>query len=520
MLTLTNVTVARGAKPLVENVNLGLFNKDIVGLVGSNGCGKSTLFSAILGDLEVTVGNIHTKKDLQINSLAQEVAALAVSALDYTISGDKTLAAIFSALQQAEQVQDYSTVMHCHTQLHDIDGYSATSRAAKILLGLGFSQEDLTKPVHAFSGGWRMRLDLARCLFAPSELLLLDEPTNHLDMETIIWLENFLRGYPGAILIISHDRDFLDKIVTQIAHIDKGQLKIYTGNYSQFETLRAQALAIQQAQYRKQQTHLAHMQSFVDRFRAKASKAKQAQSRLKAIEKLDLIQPVYADSPFSFKFHEPARMPNPMLILQKVDLGYAAQPILKKVQLSIMAGERIGLLGINGAGKSTLIKGLCGELAPLAGEVERPSGLAIGYFAQHQVDQLPLDNCALTLLRNLDKQQTEKALLGYLGSFGFSREQMLAPLHQFSGGEKARVALALIIWQRPNLLLLDEPTNHLDLEMRQALTFALQAYTGAMLLVSHDRYLLRALVDELYVIDAGKLTRFDGSVEDYQAACG
>ena len=514
MLTLSNVAVHRGSNRLLENINLTVFEKNIVGLVGSNGCGKSSLFAAILAQ-DVADGDVKIKKDLRISSLAQEVEALSTPAIDYVTSGDLALSKVLTTLRQAEADEDYEVVMQCHTQLHDMDGYSAQSKAAKILIGLGFSQIELQHPVSDFSGGWRMRLDLARCLFTPSDLLLLDEPTNHLDMETIMWLENFLQYYSGAVLMISHDRDFLDHTVSHIAHIHDKQLKLYTGDYSSFEIQHAQAIALQQAQYRKQQTHIAHMQSFVERFRSKASKAKQAQSRLKAIAKIELVAPLHAASIFSFQFAEPARMPNPMLMLQKVDLGYGDKVILKKISINLMAGERIGLLGVNGAGKSTLIKGLCGELQPLSGNIERPAGLNVGYFAQHQVDHLPLQDSAFNLLRRAQPEQSEKATLSYLGSFAFSRDQALAPLQQFSGGEKARVALALIICQRPNLLLLDEPTNHLDLEMRQALTFALQSYTGAMLLVSHDRHLLRTLVDELYLIKDHKLAKFDGSVEDY-----
>jgi ATP-binding cassette subfamily F protein 3 len=517
MLTLQDIAISRGTKVLLESVNLAVFEKQIIGIIGSNGCGKTSLFAAVLGELELSQGEIKTTKRLRIASVAQEISASSISAIDYTISGDADLFKILHQLKQAEATQDYDTVMHCHAELHEMDGYSAEARAAKILHGLGFSQQEMQTPIAQFSGGWRMRLNLAKCLFVPSDLLLLDEPTNHLDMEAIIWLEGFLKNYTGAILMVSHDQDFLDNTVSHIAHIENKHLKLYSGNYSAFETQHAQDIAVQNAQYAKQQAQVAHMKKFVERFRAKASKAKQAQSRLRAIEKMELVEPIYQRSPFHFHFKQPKNMPHHMISIKKADFGYADHVVIKRADLSIRAGERIGLLGINGAGKSTLIKGICGDLQPLAGAVDHAPSLVIGYFAQHQVDRLPLEGTAFSLLKDLDQTKTEKELIVYLASFGFSRDQSLAPLKQFSGGEKSRVALALIIYQRPNLLLLDEPTNHLDLEMRQALTFALQEYVGAMMLVSHDRHLMRTLVDELYLINDGKLQRFDGSVEDYQA---
>lgn len=520
MLKLQNVTIARGAKVLIEHINLALYEKMSVGLIGANGSGKSSLFAALRGELEIASGELDIKKNLAISSLAQEIPGLTCSALQFTITGDAALAAVWERLNRAEQEENYDEVMECHHQLAEMDGYSAEARAAKILVGLGFSQQQLNEPVSHFSGGWRMRLGLAQCLFAPSELLLLDEPTNHLDLEAIFWLEDFLTHYPGAILMVSHDRDFLDKTVTHIAHLDKQRLKLYTGNYSAFELLHAQQIALQNAQYRKQQLQIAHMMKFVERFRYKATKAKQAQSRLKAIEKMQLVEPIYAESPFHFTFLAPDRMPNPMFTLRKANLGYGEHIVLKNVNFTIRAGERIGLLGINGAGKSTLIKTICGELKPLSGIIEPASSLTIGYFAQQQVDYLPIDHTPLELLKDMRRTSTEKELVAYLGSFAFGREQALTPIKRFSGGEKARLALALIIWKKPNLLLLDEPTNHLDLEMRQALSFALQEYPGALLLVSHDRYLTRTLVDELYIIDQGKLQRYEGSIEDYQASKG
>ena len=516
MLKLQNISITRGSNLLIDNIDLVAFEKNVIGLIGSNGCGKTSLFAAILGQLEPSHGEVQLKKGTKIVSIEQEVPAVEASALSYTISGDTKLFSVLQKLEHAESVNDYAVIMDCHTRLHEIDGYSAEAKAAKILHGLGFSQQEMQQSVKQFSGGWRMRLNLAKCLYTPSDLLLLDEPTNHLDMETIIWLENYLRNYPGAVIMVSHDQDFLDNTVTHIAHIENQHLKLYTGNYSSFEIQHSQAIALQNAQYRKQQTQINHMMKFVARFSASASKAKQAQSRLKAIEKMELVQPVFDKSPFKFEFMQPGRMPDPMLTLKKVELGYDTKVILRNINLNLMAGQRVGLLGINGAGKSTLIKCICGELKPLQGMVERPSKLVIGYFAQHQVDHLDLEGTALSQLRDIAEGEGEKRLISYLGSFGFSRDQSLSPLKQFSGGEKARVALALMIWQRPNLLLLDEPTNHLDLEMRQALTMALQNYQGALVLVSHDRHLMRTLVDELYLIDKGQLSSYDGSVESYQ----
>jgi ATP-binding cassette subfamily F protein 3 len=515
MLTLQNVTLIRGAKTLIENINFAVFDKNIIGIVGANGSGKSSLFAAINGDLEIAKGNIELRKNARVNHLDQEVPGLAISALNYVISSDTELFAVLEQLEKAEHQQNYDIIIECHNKLHELDGYSAEAKAAKILIGLGFSQEQLTEPVKNFSGGWRMRLNLAKCLYAPSDLLLLDEPTNHLDMEAIIWLEEFLRHFPGAILLVSHDRDFLDHTTTHILHIENHQAKLYTGDYSTFEVIRAQQIALQKAQFRKQQAQISHLMDFVNRFRAKASKAKQAQSRLKTIAKMQLVQSVYESSPFHFHFMQPNRMPNPMITMRKVDLGYSEKTVLKKINLNIMSGERIGLLGINGAGKSTLIKALCGELKQQHGVIERSPSLVVGYFAQHQLDYLPLNESPMSILKERWPTITEKEFTAYLGGFGFARDQALSPLKNFSGGEKARVALAIIIYQKPNLLLLDEPTNHLDLEVRQALMIALQEYEGTMILVSHDRYLLRTLVDELYLISNGKVEPFTGSVEDY-----
>ncbi len=517
MLNLQNVSVSRSADILIENINFSLFPKQTIGLIGANGCGKSSLFMVIQKELETGKGKVELGKQVRIQSLAQETPGVAMSAVRYAMSGDTKLDGVLTALEQAEKTENYEVVMHCHQQLSDMDGYTAEARAAKILVGLGFTHDELQQSVSSFSGGWRMRLNLAKCLFSPSDLLLLDEPTNHLDMEAIIWLENFLKLYSGGILVISHDRDFLDHIVTHIAHIENKQLKLYTGNFSTFEVERANAMQLQNAQHRNQQMQITHMMKFVNRFGAKATKAKQAQSRLRAIEKMELVKPVYDKSPFTFHFKKSKAMPNPMLKMEHVQLGYEEKIVLRKIQFSLMPGQRLGLLGINGAGKSTFIKGLCGLLEPQKGSIELFPGTSIGYFAQHQVDHLDLEACPFELLKDQTEQGTEKELIAYLGRYNFNRDKSLTPLKYFSGGEKARVAFALIIWQRPNLLLLDEPTNHLDLEMRQALVFALEEYDGTMIVVSHDRYLLRTLVDELYLIQSGTITKFNGTVEEYQA---
>lgn len=517
MLILQNVTIARGAKILIEKFSLNVFEKNVIGIIGANGSGKSTLFSVIKGTLEADSGRVEINKHIKVQFLEQETPGLDLSALQYTLSSDEVLFQIFETLALAEKNKDDATIVDCHCRLGEIDAYSAEAKAAKILVGLGFAHSQLTQPVKAFSGGWRMRLNLAKCLFAQSHLLLLDEPTNHLDMEAIIWLENFIKHYQGAVLIVSHDRDFLDHTVTHIAHLENQQLKLYTGNYSSFELERSNAIQQQNAAYQKQQVKINQAMDFVNTFGAKASKAKQAQSRLKMIGKMNRVQPVYEKSPFTFRFMEPDRMPTPMITMRRVDLGYNDTVVLKNVTLNITAGQRLGLLGVNGAGKSTLIKGLCSELGLLNGVREIFPGTQIGYFAQHQVDHLPLDASPLSLFRDLSKTALEKDLLSYLGRFNFSRDQALSSLKYFSGGEKARLALALIIWKKPNLLLLDEPTNHIDMEVRQALMLALQNYVGALILVSHDRYLMRALVDELFVLKEGGLIRFDGSVEDYQA---
>ncbi len=515
MLTLHEVLIGHGSNLLISGINMAVFDKHIVGVVGSNGCGKSSLFAAIRGNSDPMNGEIRLGKHVRLLSLEQELPALDISALDYVISGDSQLFSIFQRLAAAEKSNDYALMMECHNQLADIDGYSAEAKGAKILRGLGFSPEVINNPVKSFSGGWRMRMNLAKCLFAPSDFLLLDEPTNHLDMEAIVWLENYLKNYSGAVLMISHDQQFLDNISTHIAHIENKQLKMYTGNFTQFQLLRSQQLEVQQAQYRKQQAQISHLNEFISRFGAKASKARQAQSRVKMLEKMDQVAPVFNKSVFRFQFKKPIKMPNPMVTMRKVNLGYENKIVIENINFGMMPGERIGLLGFNGAGKSTFIKALCGELKPLKGQLHCATSLSIGYFAQHQVDHLCHVSSPLNLLQNIAPNATEKELIEFLATFAFDRDQSLSTINSFSGGEKARVALALIVWQRPNLLLMDEPTNHLDLEMRQALTTALLDYPGSLVVVSHDRHLLQSLVDELYLIKDHKIAQFEGSVEDY-----
>ena len=516
MITFQNVTIAYGANPLIENIDLCWYAKQVIGLVGKNGSGKSSLLSAIIDQNNVSLGDITLKSSAHLAYLEQEIEVDDhITAHDYVLAADVGLYSIYQRLQQSEQTNDYAVMMECHTQLAECDGYRAEAQIAKLLRGLGFTPDQLHEPVQSFSGGWRMRLNMARCLFISSDILLLDEPTNHLDFESVLWLQQTIKHYQGLVVIVSHDRDFLDSTVTDIAHVSDCRIKAYGGNYSQFEQERALAIAAQNSAHRKQQAKLQHMMSYVDRFRFKASKAKQAQSRLKSIERMQTVMPYHQDSPFEFEFVAPESMPDPMLTLDKVDLGYDDVKVLKRLSLSIRSGDRIGLLGVNGAGKSTLIKSLCGEIKPLSGRMSCFSGVTIGYFAQHQVDNLPLDSTALAYMQSVAQKSSVREVTQFLAGFAFDRDQSLQSISTFSGGEKSRLALAAIVWQRPGLLLLDEPTNHLDMEMREALMRALQAYGGSVILVTHDRYLLRTLVDELYLIEEGQMLPFEGRVEDY-----
>ena len=516
MLNGKQLALRRGTRLLFDNADFTIHAGNRVGVTGANGTGKSSLFALILGELHADAGALSLPPNTVIAHVAQAMPATEASALDYVLDGDTELRALQTALTAAEARGDGHTQGELHAQLDAIGGYAAEARAARLLHGLGFTSDQYRAGVDTFSGGWRMRLNLAQALMCRSDLLLLDEPTNHLDLDAVLWLEEWLLRYPGTLLLISHDRDFLDRVVNRIAHLEHGQLRLYSGNYSDFEQLRAEQLAQQQASYAKQQRERAHMQAYVDRFRAQATKARQAQSRLKALERMQSIAPAHVDSPFHFAFKEPKQLPHPLLRLEDATVGYGAETLLTQLDLSLVPGARIGLLGPNGAGKSTLIKLLAGELAPQQGLRQEAQALRIGYFAQHQLEQLHADETPVQHLQRLDPLAAEQGLRDYLGGFGFQGERGLEPVAPFSGGEKARLVLALLVYQRPNLLLLDEPTNHLDLDMRLALSLALQDFSGAMLIVSHDRHLLRSVCDEFYLVQDGGLRGFDGDLEDYR----
>lgn len=522
MLNFDKVTLRRGSKLLFENASFAVNSGDKIGISGTNGTGKSSLFALIKGELEEDAGQFSMANNISLSHVAQETPAVPTSAVQYITQGDVELCQIQTQIDEAEQggtAEDGLCLTRLHEKMEQIDGYAAHSRAARLMHGLGFSSDQENHPVSSFSGGWRMRLNLAQALMCRSDLLLLDEPTNHLDLEAVVWLEKWLCNYKGALLLISHDRDFLDRCISQIAHVEQQAITIYRGNYTAFEKLRAEKLALQQSTYEKQQRQVAHMTSYIDRFRAKATKARQAQSRIKALERMQLIAPAHVDSPFHFAFSHPGHIPNPLLRLNKADAGYGDTTILKQISLSMLPGDRIGLLGPNGAGKSTLIKLLANEMSPLKGVREEAKGLRIGYFAQHQLDQLITEHSPLMHFQILNDQlagtATEKELRNFLGGFAFHGDMATSPVGPLSGGEKARLVLALLVYQQPNLLLLDEPTNHLDLEMRHALTLALQNFRGAMILVSHDRHLLRTVCDSLLLVMHGKVEPFDGDLDDY-----
>ncbi|MFQ5643082.1 MAG: ATP-binding cassette domain-containing protein [Thiogranum sp.] len=515
MLRFNDLSLRRGTRLLFEHASLQIHPGQKVGITGANGCGKSSLFALLLDELHADAGDFHRPADWVIAHVAQETPADERAAIEYVLDGDAELRAVEAELALAEARDEGARLAALHGRFESIDGYTARSRAGQLLYGLGFSRADEGRPVRDFSGGWRMRLNLGRALMCRSDLLLLDEPTNHLDLDAVIWLEGWMRAYRGTLLLISHDRDFLDNVCDHIAHMEHRGIKLYSGNYSAFERVRAEFLAGQQAEYRKQQREIAHIRSYVDRFRAKATRARQAQSRLKALERMELIAPAHVDSPFHFGFRAADKMPDPLLKLEGVAVGYGDNSILSGVRLVLSPGDRIGLLGPNGAGKSTLIKLLAGTLSPRQGECARAKDLATGYFAQHQLEQLQAGRTALEHLQQLDPQAREQALRDYLGGFGFSSEQASMPVGPFSGGEKARLVLALLVYQRPNLLLLDEPTNHLDLDMRQALALALQDYSGAVVLVSHDRHLLRITSDRLVLVHDGKVDDFPLGFDEY-----
>ena len=530
MITLKNVTLRRSSKVLLDNVSVTINPGEHVGLVGRNGAGKSSLFALLNRTLHEDAGDFHIPAQWRMAQVAQNMPETSEPATQFVLDGDTRLAELREALKQAEASGDGMAIAHAYSDLADAGDHDAVPRAQALILGLGFRASELDKPVNSFSGGWRMRLQLARALMCPSELLLLDEPTNHLDLDALVWLEAWLKRYSGTLIVISHDREFLDAITNVTLHIDNAQLTRYGGNYSRFEEMRAQQMELQQASYARQQEKIAHLQKFIDRFKAKASKAKQAQSRVKALERMEKIAPVLASAEFTFEFKEPTNLPNPMLAIADASFGYTtedgtqATTILRHVNRSVLAGQRIGILGANGQGKSTLVKTIAREMKVLSGTVTEGKGLNIGYFAQQELDVLrPADNPLEHMIRlaremgpNSRESGREQDLRNYLGTFNFSGDMVKQPVGTMSGGEKARLVLAMIVWQRPNLLLLDEPTNHLDLATREALSMALNEFEGTVMLVSHDRALLRAVCDEFWMVGRGAVGPFDGDLDDYQ----
>jgi len=537
MITLKNVTLRRGTKVLLDNTSVTLNPGEKVGLVGRNGAGKSTLFGLLNGTLHEDGGECSIPKQWRMAQVAQDMPETSQSATDFVIEGDTALLAAQAEVHAAEASEDGMRMAHAYMDHHDAGAHDAEARAQALILGLGFKTAELANPVNSFSGGWRMRLQLARALMCPSDLLLLDEPTNHLDLDALVWLEAWLKRYPGTLIMISHDREFLDAITQVTLHIDNAKLLRYGGNYSAFEDMRAEQLALQQSAMIKQQEKIAHLKKFIDRFKAKASKAKQAQSRVKALDRMEKIAPVLADAEFNFEFQEPANLPNPMLSMSEASIGYPPLPdapagtpptvIVRKINRSVHAGQRIGILGANGQGKSTLVKTIARALQPVSGEVTEGRGLNIGYFAQQELDVLRPQDTPLEHMIRLAKETLasgrsgyvaarEQDLRNYLGTFNFSNDMVKQPVGTMSGGEKARLVLCMIVWQRPNLLLLDEPTNHLDLSTREALGMALNEFEGTVMLVSHDRALLRAVCDEFWLVSRGGIEPFDGDLDDYQ----
>ena len=529
MITLKNVTLRRGAKVLLNGVNATINPGEKAGLVGRNGAGKSSLFALLNGSLHEDGGDFYIPTQWRMAQVAQNMPETDEPATAFVVAGDTRLTDLQAELAKAEAADDGMAIAHAYTDLADAGAHDAEPRAQALILGLGFKVSELDKPVNSFSGGWRMRLQLARALMCPSDLLLLDEPTNHLDLDALVWLEAWLRRYEGTMIVISHDREFLDAVTNVTMHIDNAQITRYGGNYSKFEDLRAQQLELQQASFSKQQEKIAHLKKFIDRFKAKASKAKQAQSRVKALDRMEKIAPVLADAEFTFEFKEPQNLPNPMLAISDASFGYRSEDgaettILQNVSRSVLAGQRIGILGANGQGKSTLVKTIARTMAPLAGTVTEGKGLSIGYFAQQELDVLrPHENPLEHMIRlarelgpNSRESSREQDLRSYLGTFNFTGDMVKQSVGSMSGGEKARLVLAMIVWQRPNLLLLDEPTNHLDLATREALSMALNEFEGTVMLVSHDRALLRAVCDEFWMVGRGAVGPFDGDLDDYQ----
>ena len=517
MISLNKIALRRGPRLLFEDATFQVHAGQRMGLVGANGSGKTSLFSLMLGEFEADSGDLAINAKDQIASVAQESPSTSKPAVQYVIDGDAGFRILEARIRECDETGETDALHSLYEDLEAMDGYTVEYRAARLLHGLGFAAEDINKPVRDFSGGWRMRLNLAQALMCRSDILLLDEPTNHLDLPAILWLERWLKRYPGVLMLISHDRDFMDSLCTHISHIEHGTITAYTGNYSQFEQVRAERLALQQAMHTKQQKEIKHIQKYVDRFRYKASKAKQAQSRIKAMERMALIAPAHVDSPFHFQFLEPHKQAQHLLALDKVSAGYGDHVVLSDVQISLSAGDRIGLLGVNGAGKSTLVKALADGRTLLSGERTISKDTQIGYFAQHQLDLLQMDASPKNHLDLQEPGIREQEVRNFLGGFGFQGERIFEPVEPFSGGEKARLVLALMIRRRPNLLLLDEPTNHLDLDMRQALSQALAEYTGALVVISHDRHLLRSVCDDLYIVHNGGLVHFDEDVDSYQS---
>ena len=529
MIILKNITLRRSAKVLLDSVSVTINPGEHVGLIGRNGAGKSSLFALLNGSLHEDGGDFQVPAHWRMAQVAQNMPETDESATDFVVAGDTRLGELQAQLARAEADDDGMAIAHAYTDLHDAGSHDAVPRAQALILGLGFKVSELDKPVNSFSGGWRMRLQLARALMCPSDLLLLDEPTNHLDLDALVWLEAWLQRYAGTMIVISHDREFLDAVTNVTLHIDNAQLTRYGGNYSKFEDLRAEQLELQQASYAKQQEKIAHLKKFIDRFKAKASKAKQAQSRVKALDRMEKIAPVLAEAEFTFEFKEPTNLPNPMLAITDASFGYRTEDgrettILRQVNRSVQAGQRIGILGANGQGKSTLVKTIAREMKPLAGTITEGKGLSIGYFAQQELDVLrPSDNPLEHMVRlakelgpNARESGREQDLRNFLGTFNFTGDMVKQAVGTMSGGEKARLVLAMIVWQRPNLLLLDEPTNHLDLATREALSMALNEFEGTVMLVSHDRALLRAVCDEFWMVGRGAVGPFDGDLDDYQ----
>jgi ATP-binding cassette subfamily F protein 3 len=520
MITLRNITLRRGVKVVLQNAGVVLQPGEKVGLIGRNGAGKSSLFSLLTGRLQADAGDVEIPPRWRVGEVAQEMPETDDGATDFVLQGDLPLQRAQTALAAAEASGDGHAMAEAHMALDEAGAFDAPSRAQALLLGLGFRSEQLDAPVNSFSGGWRMRLQLARALMCPADLLLLDEPTNHLDLDALVWLESWLKRAESTLLIISHDREFLDAITKVTVHLDETILTRYTGNYSAFEEMRSERLLQAQAAFGKQQERIAHLQRFIDRFKAKASKARQAQSRVKALARMEKLAPVLTASDFSFEFREPASLPNPMLSFDGLSCGYGRRPIVAGINRSVLAGQRIGILGANGQGKSTLVKTIAGSLPPLAGTMTEGKGLTIGYFAQQELDVLQLDDGPLMhmvrLARDVGPAAREQELRDYLGTFRFTGEMVNQAVGSLSGGEKARLVLAMLVWQRPNLLLLDEPTNHLDLTTREALSIALNEFEGTVMLVSHDRALLREVCDEFWLVTRGGVEPFDGDLDDYQ----